>query len=273
MNWWTLIRLAVLCGAITCAGADATAGAPRAERTPFKFDRLNVENSCFVDSVRFADTYLGGRESKGSRWVRVLRWGNLAEDDAAGPGHAVAVFQWRGALFVYDINFGVRRLSVPAARREDRREVEAAVFSLYPQFKQIGAALLDDSWTTRRPALLGTDDGPVTPSYRDAYRVAKILSKQREVRLVRFSYRDKKGERRESAATVFLFDRRLCVYVPEHGTMVQKQVLPAIDDDVLIRARLRRCFGAEADIQFAAPEAVARSANPAEVANKAAAAK
>ncbi|MFT3831260.1 MAG: hypothetical protein QM691_16300 [Opitutaceae bacterium] len=271
MNWTTLIRLAAWFGALVGFGVSAMAGEPRAAKTPFKFDRLNVENSCFVDSVRFADAYLGGREAKGSRWVRVLRWGNLAEDDAAGPGHAVAVFQWRGALFVYDINFGVRKLSVPTERREDRREVEAAVFSLYPQFKQTGAALLDDSWTTRRPALLGADDGAVTPSYRDAYRAAKILSKQREVRLVRFSYRDKRGERRESAAAVFLYGRKLCVYVPERGTVVQKQVLPAIDDDALVRERLRRCFGATADIQFAEPEIAA--APPAELAEKAVRAK
>ncbi len=261
MNWWTLIRVVACCGTLLCAGAGAVAGAPRAEKTPFKFDRLEVANSCFVDSVRFADLYLGGREAKGSRWVRVLRWGNLGDDDSAGSGHAVAVFQWRGALFVYDINFGVRKLSVPTARREDRREIEAAVFSLYPQFRQTGAALLDDSWTTRRPALRGADDGPVTPAYRDGYRAAKILSKRREVRLVRFSYRDARGARRESAAAVFLYGRRLCLYIPEHGTVVQKQVLPSIDDDPLIREQLRRCFGAGAEVRIEDPKPAAVAAD------------
>jgi hypothetical protein len=60
--------------------------------------------------------------------------------------------------------------------------------------------------------------------------------------------------------------------VPEHGTVVQKQVLPGIDDDDLIRARLRRCFGPDADIRFgqttagegAAPgTSVAKSSQPA----------
>ena len=224
--------------------------APRTAATPFKFQPLGVANPCFVDSVRFADTYLGGRKGEGARWVRVLRWGTLGEDYLLGPGHAVAIFQWRGGLFVFDINNGVRRLDVPVAQREDLPALAEAVYSMYPKIRPVGPTALDDSWTTRRPGLRGADDGPVTPAYRDAYRVAKTLSKQREVRLLRFNYREK-GKLRESAAAAFLFSRQLCLYVPERGTMVLRQMIPSIDDDGLIRARLHHCFGAESAVRLA----------------------
>lgn len=240
-TWWCI-------GALLVGAVLAHAQAPRLKTTPFKFAPLGVANPCFVDSVHFADTYLGGKKSGGARWVRVLRWGTVADDDSVGPGHAVAVFEWRKRLYVFDINFGVRELPVAVGRREDIFDLTAPVFSLYPQFKPIGAAVLDDSWTNRKSALRGADDGPVTPGYRDAYRAAKTLAKWREVRLVRFSYLEK-GKRRESAAAVFLFDRKLCVYVPERGTVVQKQALPSIEDDAQIRARLERCFGPEGQVQ------------------------
>ena len=122
--------------------------------------------------------------------------------------------------------------------------------SLQAKISPIGPTSLDDSWTTRRPGLRGADDGPITPAYRDAYRVAKTLSKEREVRLVRFSYREK-GKALESAAAVFLFSRQLCLYVPERGTMVMQQLVPNIDDNGLIRARLQRAFGAGSEVQLA----------------------
>ncbi|MBK8475243.1 MAG: hypothetical protein IPL39_02745 [Opitutaceae bacterium] len=243
------LLILLLCWVGLLMGFTAEA-APRTTATPFKFKPLGVANPCFVDSVRFADTYLGGRPGTGARWVRVLRWGTLEEDFTAAQGHAVAVFQWRGALFVFDINHGVRRLEVPATQRGDLRAVTEAVFSMYPKVRPVGPVSLDDSWTTRAPGLRGAgDDGPVTPAYRDAYRVAITLAREREVRLVRFNYREK-GRQRESAAAVFLFSRQFCLYVPERGTMVLRQMIPNIDDDGLIRARLLRCFGADSAVQI-----------------------
>jgi len=239
LSWAVLLVAAVV----------AHAAEPGTRGTPFKFRALGVGNPCFVDSVRFADTYLGGRKAGGSRWVRVLRWGTLDDDYAMGPGHAVAIFQWRGGLFLFDINNGVRKLTVPPARREDLHEVTAAVLSLYPQVKQTGAMLLDDSWSRRRPGLRGALAGPATPGFRAAERVAKALAKCREVRVLRFSYLEK-GKRRESAAAVFPFDRRLCLYVPERGTVMHKQVAPDLDDDRLILLKLERCFGREAQVQL-----------------------
>lgn len=240
----------MLFGALALVATAVTGAAPRPQETSFKFAPMNVANPCFVDSVRFADTYLGGKKGGGARWVRVLRWGTLDDDYEMGPGHAVALFQWRGGLFVFDVNHGVRKLAVSVAQREDLYELTTAVFALYPEVRTTGAALLDDSWTTRRPGLRGADAGPVTPGYRDAYRVAKTLAKQREVRLVRFSYREK-GKVRDSGAVAFLFAGRFCVYVPERGTVVQRVTLPpSLDDDALIRGRLVRCFGREAEVQL-----------------------
>lgn len=257
------LHLLLLCWVVFLVAFTAEA-APRTQATPFKFKPLGVANPCFVDSVRFADTYLGGRPGEGARWVRVLRWGTLEEDFSAGQGHAVAVFQWRGALFVFDINHGVRRLDVPAKQRGELRAVAEAVFSMYPKVRPVGPVSLDDSWTTRAPGLRGADtDGPITPAYRDAYRVAKTLAQQREVRLVRFNYREK-GRQRESAVAVFLFSRQLCFYVPERGTMVLRQMIPNIDDDGLIRARLLRCFGADSAVQIvpAGPSTKAEGKRP-----------
>lgn len=254
LAWRTMIdswrRGAALLGAILLGvfAPEARATTPPQE-TPFKFAPMNVANPCLVDSVRFADTYLGGKRGGGARWVRVLRWGTLDDEYEAGPGHAVALFQWRGGLFVFDVNHGVRKLAVPVAQREDLYELTTAVFALYPEVRATGATLLDDSWTTRRPGLRGADAGTVTPGYRDAYRVAKTLAQHREVRLVRFTYREK-GKARESGAAVFLFAGRFCVYVPERGTVVQKLALADLDDDATIRARLVRCFGREAEVRL-----------------------
>lgn len=244
----------LLCWAALLVAAVVVQAAPKTRATPFKFEPLGVANPCFVDSVRFADEYLGGKRSEGKRWVRVLRWGTLDDDYSMGPGHAVAVFQWRGRLFVFDINHGVRELAVPTERREVLREVSQAVLSMYPQFRPVGAVALDDSWSTHRPQFRGGDDHKVTPAYRDAYRVAKLLGKRREVRLVRFSHLEK-GKRRDSAAAVFLFARQLCIYIPERGTMVLKLMLPSVDDDDEIRRRLVRCFGREAEVRLEVPSA------------------
>ncbi len=247
------VRACLSCAVLLLAAVVASAAAPRTQPTPFKFAALGVANPCFVDSVVFADTYLGGRKSGGSRWVRVLRWGTLEEDYTMGPGHAVAVFQWRGGLYVFDINNGVRKLMVPVARRGDLHDLTTAIYSLYPEVKPTGPALLDDSWTTRKPGLRGADKSPVTASYRDALKAGKALAKTREVRLVRFSYAEK-GKRRESAVAVFRFDGRLCLYVPERGTLVLPQVAAGLDDDALIRARLGACFGRESAVQLVAPQ-------------------
>lgn len=182
---------------------------------PFKHERLNVANGCFVESVWFYDQY---RERFGAdAWVRVLQWG-AKEDEEIVAGHAVAVFEFKGKLWAWDINHGFLTLDLSAAQRDAVEKVSPQVLAKYPRV------------TARHP--LYRFDFPQEPdsqppreqplhedrAFRDASRVAEKLSAHRPVNLVQYSYVEG-GVTRVTAVAVFLFHGRLCVYSMDTGTV------------------------------------------------------
>ena len=202
---------------------------------PFPHESLNVANGCLVESISFYDQF---REHfGGDAWVRVLQWG-AKEADEVVAGHAVAIFLWQGRLWAWDVNFGYLPLEVPAAQREDVDRISPPLTARYPRITaRYPLYRFDFSQEPDphppEPRLLD-DDGAV----RDASVVAARLARHRPVNLVQFSYRDN-GENKQSAAAVFIFHGRFCVYTPENGT-VPFHAVGSVRNLHLIQEALRR---------------------------------
>lgn len=198
---------------------------------------MGVANGCFVETVAFLDHW---KDANGEEaWARMLQWGARPEDEVP-IGHAVAVCEARGALWSWDINFGWRRLGVDPSDRETVEKVAAPIVQKYPRttarfptyrldFPQApGAAPSAPLLTSPNAAL------------RDASLVGAQLARRRPVNVVRFSY-GTGDQQRESAAVVFMFHGRYCVYVPEMGT-VPFRVRTSVENLRIIQELLRRAF-------------------------------
>lgn len=191
------------------------AAADRPVPPPFPHARLDVANGCLVESVCFYDEF---RERFGAEaWVRVLQWG-AKEDEEVVAGHALAVFELRGQLWTWDVNFGFHPLNVPPIQRDDVDQIAPLVLVKYPHitpryplyrfdFPQEPAA--------KPPATMLLNDNA---AFRDASLVAEKLARHRPVNLVQYSY-VVEGETKTSAAAVFLFHGRVWIYCPDIGTV------------------------------------------------------
>ncbi len=227
-----VIKYALAFACLGFAGTHVLAAPPAAL---FPHESLNVANGCLVESIFFYDQF---RERfGGDAWVRVLQWG-AKEADEVVAGHAVAVFLWHGRLWSWDVNFGFLPLEVSAAQREDVDGISALIVAKYPRI------------TARYP--LYRFDFPQQPepdppegrplddnsAVRDASVVAAKLARHRPASLVLFSYHEN-GEVRQSAAAVFMFHGRFCVYTPEGGT-VPFHAVGSVRNLRLIQEALRR---------------------------------
>jgi hypothetical protein len=184
-------------------------------KPPFAHEPLGVANGCFVESVCLYDHF---QEIHGpDAWVRVLQWG-AKEDEQVVAGHAVAVFELEGRLWAWDINFGFRPLEVPPESREDVGRVAAPVLARYPGIVPLYPIYRYDFSQPPEehpPEVLATHE---VPAFRDATRAGARLAAHRPVNVVQFSYvRD--GQTLQSAAAVFIFNGRVCIYFPERGTI------------------------------------------------------
>ena len=198
---------------------------------------MGVANGCFVETVAFLDLW---NDAYGAdAWARLLQWG-AREDEEVVMGHAVAVCESRGALWSWDSNLGWSKLPVDPAQRDDASAVAAPVLNRYPRvtarfptyrfdFPQKPAAVLPAAQLT----LANT-------SLRDASIVGAQLGKKRPVNVVRFSH-GPEDAKQESAAVVFVFHGRYCVYVPEMGT-VPFRTRGDVANLRLIQELLRRAF-------------------------------
>lgn len=214
-----------------------TATAAPTEKPPLSHQMLGVANGCFVETVAFLDRW---SEVQGAdAWARLLQWG-AREDEEVVMGHAVAICESRGALWCWDSNFGWAKLAVDPAQRDTADVVAVPVLKRYPRitarfptyrfdFPQTG------SGATRSPQLTATNT-----SVRDASIVAAQLAKKRPVNLVQFSHGPEEAKQ-ETAAAVFVFHGRYCVYVPEIGT-VPFRVRGDVANLRLIQDLLRRGF-------------------------------
>lgn len=214
----------------------ATAALPGApvEKPPLAHALMGVANGCFVETVAFLDRW---QEVHGEAWARLLQWG-AREDAEVVMGHAVAICESRGALWSWDINYGWHKLPVDAAQREAVETIAVPVLKRYPKVSARFPTYRHDFPQT--PAALAPV-APVAnanPALRDASIVGAALAKRRPVNVVHFSYGTGDASR-ESAAVVFVFHGRYCIYVPEMGT-VPFRVRTSVENLRMIQDLLRR---------------------------------
>jgi hypothetical protein len=148
-------------------------------------------------------------------WARLLQWG-AREDEEVVMGHVVAICEARVALWSWDINFGWTRLSLAPAERERPESVAVPVLSRYPRVTaRYPTYRFDFPQTASATPPLAQPTHP-NASVRDASMVGAAIARHRPVNVVTFK-RQEDGE--ESAAVVFVFHGRHCIYIPEYGSV------------------------------------------------------
>lgn len=223
---------------LTVALAMSRAAAPKVEKPPLAHTMLGVANGCFVETVIFLDRW---EETFGAEaWSRMLQWG-AREDEEVVAGHAVALAEAGSAVWAWDVNFGWSKLPVDPAVKGDAVQVAAPVLRKYPKVTARYPTLRHDFPQNPGKVAPGDDAASGTnAALRDALLVGERLAKRRPVNVVRFAYGS--GEdKRESAAVIFVFHGRYCVYVPEMGT-VPFRVKTSVENIRMIQDLLRRAF-------------------------------
>lgn len=209
-----------------------------AEKPPLVHVPLGVANGCFVESVALLDAW---QEKAGAEpWAKLLRWGAKEEEEVVA-GHAVAVVETRGSLWCWDVNFGWAALAVSPARRESVETVVGPIVARYAkvtaQYPSYVADFPQPAGVAPPRSEAGTGAEP-NASLRDAAAVGERLARHRPVNVVTFAY-GPDANRRASAAAVFVFGGRYCVYVPELGT-VPTRARGGVENLRLIQEILRR---------------------------------
>ena len=215
-------------------------GAFAAEKPPLRYVPMGVANGCFVESVVFYDTV---HENFGDdAWCRVLQWG-AKEDEEIVTGHAVAVFEQHGRLWYWDVNRGCTALSVEPAQREEVAKVAAPILAKYPRITAYFPLYRYDFTQAPDPAPPDENRAVIQTDlvFRDALLAGARLAKHRPVNVVQFSF-VVDGETRQSAATVFIFNGRFCIYFPERGTVPFRSRALAIQNLRLIQEAIRRQY-------------------------------
>ena len=216
------------------------AGAGAAEKPPLPYVPMAVANGCFVESVVFYDTI--NQNFGADAWCRVLQWG-AKEDEEIVTGHAVAVFEQRGQLWCWDMNRGFTVLNVEPAQREEVEKVAAPILATYPRITAFFPLYRYDFAQTPDPAP-PDENRAVTQTdlvFRDALLAGARLAKHRPVNVVQFSF-VADGETRQSAATVFVFHGRLCLYFPERGTVPYRSRALSVQNLRLIQEAIRQQY-------------------------------
>lgn len=234
--------------------SPATAAKPPAARSPapFPYAPLKVRNACFVESVHFYDEYLAGKHGGADPWARVLQWGNDNGNlQEIGLGHAVAICRVGDVLWMYDVNHGFVPLRTPVGKRDDITEVGPEVFARYPQFKPIFVSYREDLMPSRPDTIPRYVSSSGNADIRDAAKVANALGNHRVVRVLVFSCADpRSGQMRPSAAVLFAFGRRLCVYFPSRGTHLSRLRAGSLDDLAAAARIVRNVYPAAVGVSW-----------------------
>lgn len=205
-----------------------------AEAPPLAHAAMGVPNGCFVETVALLDDYAAAFGP--SAWTRMLQWGATEEEETVA-GHAVAVVEARGKLWCWDVNFGWSAMAIPPAKRDEVATVAVPLTARNPNISPRSPAYRFDfpqtPETTARPAPAGRE-GP-------AKTVAARLARHRPVNLAEFSCVEN-GVTRRSAAVVFLFHGRYCIYTPEKGTVPFLRATGSVQLTARITAGLRRMY-------------------------------
>jgi len=221
----------------------AAVGAGAAEKPPLAHAPLGVANGCFVETVALLDEWQGRRGAE--PWAKLLRWGAKEEEEVVA-GHAVAVIEAQGRLWCWDVNFGWSAQATEVGQRENVERVAGPIVARYATVKaQYPLYMADFPQAAGAVAPRGTGAAEMAAnaSWRDAATVAERLAQRRPVNLVTFTY-GPEGQRKASAAAVFVFGGRYCLYVPEIGT-VPTRARGGVENLRLIQELLRRiCVGA-----------------------------
>jgi hypothetical protein len=251
VQFWGLLALV----ALFFSGCEAFIPVPKSQlpppppKPPMAYEPLSVRNSCMVESIHLYDVYLQKHRGAADAWARVLQWGIKDGDFNVAQGHAVTVFSLNGKLWTYDINFGFQPLDVPVDRRADLTEVTPRVFSHYPQFKTAYALYRDDYFQQPQKKTPDFLFYHANQDVRDATRVASELGRFRPVRVVEFSFPEN-GQLQASAATVFVFGARVCVYFPRQGTHISQPLVYNTDDLNYIRYVIQRLHPGARDVHW-----------------------
>ena len=232
-----------------CAAFIPVPAPPTKMKPPFPYEALGVRNSCFVESVHFSDVYTAWNTAGDVSWVRVLQWGNQEGDYRISTGHAVAIYVDRGRVCGYDINFGFWPIDVPLEKHADLTEVGPKVFAHYPKFRPVFARYREDfsqSPHLSPPEFLFYHKNP---DVRDATRVASELGRYRPVSVVEFSFLDR-GVRQTSAASIFVYGGRMCIYFPRLGTHISKSLIRILPDLKPARSVIERVYPGVTDVKI-----------------------
>lgn len=221
---------------------------PPKMKPPFAYEPLGVRNSCFVESVHFYDVYNAWNADGASSWARVLQWGHQEGDYKISSGHAVVVYVADGRLCGYDINYGFWRIDLPFEKRADLTEIGPKVFAHYPQFKPVFARYREDLPQKRPPKPPEFLFYHAKQDVRDATRVASELGRYRPVTVVEFHYTEN-GAQQDSAAAIFVFGGRLCIYLPRGGTHISNALVYTVHDLKLASYVIQRFYPSATEIK------------------------
>jgi len=252
---------AAAAAALACFVAPATAHAQQKSSNvvvfspvtkPFNYAPLGVRNSCLIESVRFYDAFHAPARGGITGWVRVLQWGNeMGNLQHITLGHAVAVCLVRDVLWMYDINFGFVPLSTPVAERNNLPAIESEILAKYRQTKPKYIIYHPDMLPL--PLQLPPKFTYITGNadVREATKVASEIGLHRPTRVVGFVYHDNHTKRTQaSAAALFEFDQRLCVYFPAQGTLTTELSANSLKDVKQVTAIIRQMYPGATDIEW-----------------------
>lgn len=116
------------------------------------------------------------------------------------------------------LNFAWRRLPTDPGERETVAAVAPAVVARYPRTTARYPIYRFDFPQSPSAAPPVAQLANSNPAWRDASLAGAQLARRRPVNVVRFTYGTAEMKR-ESAAAVFVFHGRYCIYVPEVGTV------------------------------------------------------
>lgn len=219
----------------------AAAWAGAAEKPPLAHAPMGVANGCFVETVALLDAWQGKMGAE--PWAKLLRWGAKEEEEVVA-GHAVAVVEAQGKLWCWDVNFGWSAQGTGVAQRENAEVVAVPIVARYAKVKAQYPLYMADfpqAAGAVTPRSVSAAEVAANASWHDAATVAERLARRRPVNLVTFTY-GPEGQRRASAAAVFVFGGRYCIYVPEIGT-VPTRARGGVENLRLIQDLLRRICG------------------------------
>jgi trehalose utilization protein len=110
-------------------------------------------------------------------------------------------------------------LDVPLDFRDDLARVASPIVAKYPgivpQYPLYRYEVAPQQPEAHLPEVLATSE---VAAFRDATLAGARLGLHRPVNVMQFSYVDGSGATLPSAATVFIFNGKVCIYFPEHGT-------------------------------------------------------